>query len=270
MLVDTHCHLTSPEFAGDIDRLLAAAREAGVARIISIATTPTDAQQVMSRFEAEPGVFLVAGIHPHQAGDANADSLAALREIHQRRQSAVGTAWTDRIVGVGETGLDFHYDFAPRDVQERVVRIQLELALACRRSVVIHARKAEERVVDILSDYPALAERTVFHCYSGGPEITRRILDRGHWLSFTGVVTFKNAEDIRAAARHCPDDRIMVETDAPYLTPEPHRRIWPNEPRYVAVTARYIAELRGQPYADFARLTTQNAERFFGLPKESG
>ncbi len=265
MLTDTHCHLTYPELAPQIGDVLTRAQAAGVSRLITIATSPADADRGMQMFAAEPRVFLAAGIHPHEAAKVGEPEFAALRTIHENPSPA----WRGRVVGVGETGLDFHYDFATPEQQERVFRFQLELALKVDRPVIIHARKAEEQVCDILADYPRLAPRTVFHCYSGPPATTRRILDAGYWMSFTGVVTFKNGDDVRLAATLCPLDRIMVETDAPFLSPEPVRKIFPNEPAFVAHTAARIAALRGMSPADFARTTTANAERFFGLPKES-
>jgi TatD DNase family protein len=244
--------------------VLSRARETGVRRCITIGTTPADAGRAIELIGTRTDVFLVAGIHPHEAARATSDDLAALSDLHHGRW---GGSATDRLVGVGETGLDFHYDFAPREVQERVFRTQLDLAVATGRPVVIHARKAEERVCEILADYPQLAGRVVFHCFSREIEIARRILDMNLWLSFTGVVTFDNAQDVRESVKYCPADRIMVETDAPYLSPKPVRKVRPCEPAFVAHTARFIAELRGEPIVEFQRTTTLNAERFFDLQR---
>ena len=257
MLIDTHCHLTFPELASQTQALIDRAAAQGVGRIITVATTPADADDAVRILKSHENVFMAAGIHPHEAGKCTDGDLAALSATHCDPH--------ERLVAVGETGLDFHYDFAPRDRQEEVFRFQLDLARDTGRPVVIHARKAEHRVCDILSNYPTLAGRVVFHCFSANSTIADRIVDMGYWLSFTGIVTFPSADELRQAARLVPDDRIMVETDAPYMSPVPVRKIRPNEPAFVAHTARFLAELRGVTYDDFAATTTRNAERFFGL-----
>lgn len=266
MLVDTHCHLTSPELLRQLKAVEERARAAGVSRAITVATRPSDAATALEQLADAAWVFLCAGIHPHEAARIDDADWAALEALH--RGDSLPARWRGRLVAVGETGLDFHYDFAPAELQEQVFRRQLELALRVSRPVVIHARKSEDRVCDILAEYPALRGRVVFHCFSGSTAIAERILTQDHWLSFTGVVTFKNADEVRQAARICPSDRILVETDSPFLTPEPRRNVRPNEPAFVELTARYVARLRGVEFADFARLTSQNAERFFGLPEE--
>lgn len=263
MLVDTHCHLTYDELAPQLDAVLARAADAGVTRCITIGTDLSDVHKGIVLSRGRPAIWHVAGIHPHAAGQVTEDELRAIERLHCAPAEAGLSA--DRLVGVGETGLDFHYDFAPRDVQETVFRRQLALAERVGRPVVIHARESEERVCDVLGDFPSLRNRVVFHCFSGGPDLARRVLDMGFWLSFTGVVTFKNAESIRRAAQYAPLDRIMVETDAPYLSPEPVRKIRPNEPAFAAHTARFLAALRKEDYAAFAAATTAAAERFFGL-----
>lgn len=267
MLVDTHCHLTYDELAGQLPAVLKRAAAAGVARLITVATQPDDARAAIAIAREHPRVFVAAGIHPHEAGKVGDAERSALADLHRGRwESAAGL--TDRLVAVGETGLDFHYDFATPQRQEEIFREQLELACEVGRPVIVHARKSEERVCEVLSEYPALRGRVVFHCYSGGPELAARIVDMGFWLSFTGVVTFKKSAEIQAAARLAPADRVMIETDAPYLTPEPIRKIRPNEPAFVAHTAQYLAGLRGESIEAFARRTTANAVRFFGLPEE--
>lgn len=266
-LIDTHCHLSYDDLAPQIDAVLARAREAGVTRMITIATSPADARRGLALMEGRPEICMSAGIHPHEAGRASEDDLYALEDLHNMRWDTAAAVAT-RLVAIGETGLDFHYDFAPRDRQEAVFRFQLKIACEVQRPVVIHARRAEERVCEILDEYPKLRERVVFHCYSGGPELTRRILDSGWWVSFTGVVTFPNADEIRESARMVPADRFMVETDAPYLSPIPVRKVKPCEPAFVSHTARFLAELRGERFDDLAAATTRNAERFFGLSRE--
>ena len=258
-LIDTHCHLTSAGLIERIDAVLDAAAAAGVGRMIQIAVTPADMRAAAALMARRTGLFLVAGIHPHEAGHATEAWFAELRCM-------LADGARPQILGVGETGLDFHYDFAPRARQEEVFRAQLELAQQFRRPVVIHARESELRICDVLTEYPALQGRVVFHCFSGDVAIARRALDLGCYLSFTGVVTFKKATPIQAAARFAPADRIMLETDAPYLSPEPVRKIRPNEPALLIHTARFLARLRGAAAETLAAETTANAVRFFGLP----
>jgi TatD DNase family protein len=266
MLIDTHCHLTSPELAPRLASVLAAARAAGVGRIIVVAVNTADARAALNVVKAHAELSFVAGIHPHEAGRCDDEDLAALAELLRGKGAAAGLQ--ERIVGVGEIGLDFHYDFAPRDRQERVFRAQLTLASELARPVVIHARESESRVCDILPEYPGVAERTVFHCFSADVAVARRALDLGCLLSFTGVVTFRKAETIQAVARFVPADRMMLETDAPYLSPEPMRKVRPNEPALLVHTARFLADLRGVALDALAAATTANAVRFFRLPED--
>jgi len=267
MLIDTHCHLTFAPLRDQVTDVLARARAADVRQVINVATTIAEARAGLELLRSFPEVDLVAGIHPHEAGHCTSDDLAALAALHRGEWAEQADA--ERLVGVGETGLDFHYDFAPRARQEEVFRFHLALAVQVGRPVVIHARASELRVCEMLADYPQLAGRVVFHCFSAGVDIARRVLDLGGYLSFTGVVTFKKAETVRAAARFAPQDRILVETDAPYLSPEPVRKTQPNEPAFVVHTARFLAELRGESLDELAGATTANAIRCFGLPKES-
>lgn len=264
MLIDTHCHLTYDELRPQVDAVLQRARDACVSHCITVGTTPADAVRALALAAGQSGVFVAAGVHPHHAAEVSDADIAQLADLHAGRREAADSDVP--IVAVGEAGLDFHYDFAPPDVQERVFRAQLRLACETGRPVIIHARQAELRVCEVLSDFPDLRGRAVFHCFSGDSELASRILDAGHWISFTGVATFRNGEGVRSAARLCPADRIMVETDAPFLSPEPVRKIRPCEPAFVAHTARRIAEERGSGYEQFCELTTANAVRFFGLP----
>ncbi len=264
MLIDTHCHLTFPQLREQATAVLHRARAAGVTRVITVATTLDDARDALAIVRAHDDVFVAAGIHPHEAGKASDAWLAALRDLHEGRGAELPAG---RLVAVGETGLDFHYDFSPRDVQQRIFCAQLELARSVGRPVVIHARQAERRVCEILADFPDLRERFVFHCFSADAATARLVLDAGGWISFTGLVTFRNAHDVQEAARLVPADRIMVETDAPYLSPDPVRKVRPCEPAMVLYTARFLADLRKERFETLAEQTTQNAERFFGLTK---
>lgn len=265
MLIDTHCHLTSPELAERLDAVVDNAHAVGVGRMILVAVTPADAQAALELMRGRQELFLVAGIHPHEAGRCSREDVDALAAL--LRGEGAPEEVRQRIVGVGETGLDFHYDFAPPTRQEEVFRAQLGLAAELGHPVVIHSRESEARVCEVLADYPSLTERAVFHCFSADIAIARRALDLGCFLSFTGVVTFKRAETIRSSARYVPADRIMIETDAPYLSPEPMRQARPNEPALLVHTARFLAELRGEDFGALAAATTANAVRFFGLPE---
>jgi len=265
MLIDSHCHLT---FAGLVEQapdVLARARAAGVGRMILVAVDAGDAQAGLRLMNDQPDLFLVAGIHPHETAKCDAAGIEALKKLIRGDELAANLK--ARIVGIGETGLDLHYNFAPPERQEEVFRMHLALAEELRLPVVIHARESEARVCNILDEHPRLTGRVLWHCFSGDTTLARRILAQGGYCSFTGVVTFKNAGTIRESARYLPRDRIMVETDAPYLSPEPVRKIRPNEPALLVHTARFLADLRGESFDDFAAATTANAVRFFHLPE---
>lgn len=265
-LIDTHCHLTFGDLAGQADQVMRRAREAGVSPIITIATNVAEIRDSLGLLERFEDMYVVAGVHPHEASKFGEEDLAALSDLFSGRwDTPVGV---ERVVGVGETGLDYYYDFSPRAQQEQVFRAHLELACQVGRPIVIHAREAELDVCDILKDYPALAGRVVFHCFSPGVKVARRVLDMGNFLSLTGVVTFKNATATRESACYAPLERIMVETDAPFLSPEPVRNKKPNEPAFVVHTARFVADKRGESFDAFAAQTTANARDFFGLRGE--
>jgi TatD DNase family protein len=234
--------------------------------VIVVAVTPADARAALPLLQQHPHLFLVAGIHPHEAGRCDQQSLDELRALLRGEGCAAGLK--RRIVGVGETGIDLHYDFAPPRRQEEIFELHLALAAEFNLPVVIHARESEARVCEILGTHPHLAGRVVWHCFSADTRVARRVLDLGGYCSFTGVVTFKNAATIRETARLMPRDRLMIETDAPYLTPEPMRKIRPNEPALLVHTAAFLADLRGESPAELAAATTANAERFFGLSEE--
>jgi TatD DNase family protein len=266
MLIDTHCHLTSAGLVERIDEVLAAARAAGVTRCVLVAVNAADAEAALELMATRPELYLVAGVHPHEAAQCDGEKLARLNAVLGGEGVAADVA--ARIVGIGETGLDFYYDFAPPARQEEVLEAHLGLAVERGLPVVIHAREAELRVCEIIARFPDLAGRFVFHCFSGDPDVARRILDLGGYCSFTGVVTFRKSQPIQESARFVPADRLMVETDAPYLSPEPMRKIRPNEPALLVHTARFLAELRNEDFAALAATTTANANRFFSLPED--
>ncbi len=266
MLIDTHCHLTDRTLAPQAAAVLARARDAGVQRVITVAEDAADGRRALELLDRHAELALVAAVHPHRAGRCGSQELAELREL--LRGAGLPDDLRRRIVALGETGLDYHYDFAPRPQQEQVFVAQLEIAEQLKLPVVIHARESELRICDMLRERPALAGRVVFHCFSGDTAVARRVLDLGNLLSFTGVITFKNAESIRAAARFAPAERIMLETDAPYLSPEPMRKVRPCEPALLVHTAKRLADIRQETLTALAVTTTVNATRFFGLDKE--
>jgi len=246
---DTHCHLDMLE---DAAGALARMREAGVERCVTIGVDPETNERAVAFARAHHDVWATVGLHPHDARlrtDTLMDRIAEL----------VADA---RVVGVGEAGLDYHYDNSPREQQRAGFAEQIRLAHASAKALVIHTREAWDDTFSILGD-EGVPPMTVFHCFSGGPNEAERALAIGAYLSFAGVVTFRNAEELRAAARAVPLDRIVVETDAPFLAPVPHRGKR-NEPAYVVETARAIAEIKAVDLEEVAASTSANATRLFG------
>lgn len=254
MLIDSHCHLTYEPLSGMRGDVLARAAEAGVTHMISIGTDVADTRAAIELATGQANVFASSGVHPHQAGKTEAGWQDELRML----------AGDPRVVAVGETGLDYHYDFSPRDQQRVVFEEQLSLAASIGKPVVIHCREAHADVMAVLAGHSDLS-RVVFHCFTGSMAEAREIIDRGYWISLTGVVTFKNSRELQEVARYLPPDRIMMETDSPYLSPEPVRSRRPNEPALVVHVARRVAELRGVSFEEFAALTRANTIRFFDL-----
>ena len=247
MWTDDHCHL--PGDAGEAAAVVQDASAAGVTRMITIGTTLEDSTAAIALAGALDGVWATAGIHPHEAKDGLDGLEALLRE--------------PKVVAVGECGLDYHYDHSPRDVQRNVFARQIELAHRHELALVIHTRNAWDDTFALLDEH-GVPPRTVFHCFSGGATEARRALDLGAYLSFSGIVTFPKADDVRAAAALCPTDRLLVETDSPYLTPVPHRGR-PNRPAFVTLVGAAIGNLKGVSAAEMAALTWANADRAYGL-----
>jgi TatD DNase family protein len=253
MLVDSHCHLDFPDFAPELDAVVARAQAAGVGRIVTISTRVRRHAQVLAIAERFPDVTCSVGTHPHHAHeelDIGADELVA-RAQHPK------------VVAVGEAGLDYHYDFSPRDAQERGFRSHIAAARASGLPLVIHSRQADDDTARILEEEAGKgAFKAVLHCYTGGPDLARRALALGHFISFTGIVTFKNSADLRAIAKEVPADRFLVETDAPYLAPLPYRGKR-NEPAYVVEVAKVLAEVRGVSFDEICRQTSENFFKLF-------
>ncbi len=254
-LIDTHCHLTSNALFRDVFGVCQRARAAGVALMITVATDASDSRRTVAAADHYHGVSATIGVHPHEAAKVKAGDWQLLREL---RHNPNVVAW-------GEIGLDYHYDFADRKTQQEVFSVQLADARRSGLPVIIHCRKAVADVVAMLEDHGFRGRRVVFHCFSGTSDEADTIIDRGWWLSFTGMVTFKNSSELQDIARRYPLEQLMLETDAPYLSPVPHRKVKPNEPRLLVHTAAFLADLKGISSAEMESLTTANAEQFFGL-----
>ena len=248
MWADSHCHL---QYEGITEDALARAAEAGVGRIICVGTDAPQSARAIEVARDHPGtVWATVGLHPHDAVQG-VDTIAGL----------VGAP---EVVGIGECGLDYHYDHSPREVQREAFATQIALAHTHGLALVIHTREAWDDTFDILAA-EGVPERTVFHCFTGGPTEARRGLGAGASLSFSGIVTFKTAGDVREAAALAPLDRILVETDAPYLTPVPHRGS-PNGPAFVALVGAAVAAAKGLPVEEVEAATWANTATLFGLP----
>ncbi|MFM7809113.1 MAG: TatD family hydrolase, partial [Planctomycetota bacterium] len=258
-MIDTHCHLTFTQYQGQVPAELQRMREAGVRGCITVGTTSADSAAGLAIAEAHEGVWCSAGVHPLHS-DEPVD-WGALKTCAQH----------PRCVAWGELGLDNHYPTPVRATQMAALEGQLDriarwAAEGLSKPIIIHCRKAFDELLPVLAASGLPRDRFVFHCFSGVPDEARRVLDFGAWISFTGIVTYRNAPEVQEAARLVPEDRIMVETDAPFLSPEPMRTAKPNRPAHVAIVARHLAAIRGADEADFLRTLDANACRFFGLP----
>jgi TatD DNase family protein len=248
-LIDTHAHLDA--CADDPDALVARAREAGVERIVTVGTGLDSCREALALAERHGGVFAALGIHPHQAGDG------AVRDVEELRRLLAH----ERAVAVGETGLDFYRDYAPRESQRELFATELALAEELGKPVVVHTRAADEETAAALAGFRGTV---VLHCFSS-PALLHVALKRGYFVSFAGNVTYPKAPELRAAARQVPGDRLLVETDSPYLAPQP-RRGRPNEPANVVHTIAALADARGEDEDDLAARLDANAASAFSLP----
>lgn len=253
MLFDTHAHYDDDQFDEDRDALLSSMPENGVSLIVNAASTLASAKKGLEIADTYSFVYAAAGVHPHDAKDMDENTLQALEKL----------LCHPKAVAVGEIGLDYHYDLSPRDIQKNRFREQLELAIAVKKPVILHEREAAADTLDILGDYPAALG--VFHCFSGSWETAKILLDKGWYLSFTGVITYKNARKSHEVITKMPRERIMIETDCPYLSPEPLRGRR-NSSLNLRYTAAKLAELLEISLAEAAALTMDNGKRFFRLP----
>ena len=254
MLIDTHVHLNADQYDEDLQPVIDRALEAGVDRMIVVGFDEKTITRTMELIEQYDFIYGVIGWHPVDAIDFTEDNYNWIKEL----------ATHDKIVAIGEMGLDYHWDKSPKDVQKSVFRRQIALAKELKKPIVIHNREATQDVVDILKEENAAEVGGVMHSFSGSKEICDEILKLNFIISLGGPVTFKNAKQPKEVAQHVPLDKLIVETDAPYLTPHPYRGKR-NEPAYVKLVAEQIAELRGISYEALAAATTQNAEKLFGL-----
>lgn len=253
MLIDSHCHLDFPDLSVEVEAVLARAQAEGVGRFITISTRVKRFAQIRDLIDRFEPVYGSVGTHCHHAAEEDDIPLETLIEL----------AAHPKIVAIGEAGLDYHYDFSPREVQERGFRKHIAAARQTGLPLVIHAREADQDVGDILEDEMGKgAFSAVLHCFSSGAELARRGLDLGCYISFSGILTFKKSEELRAIAKATPPERLLVETDAPYLAPQPWRGKR-NEPAYVAHTAKILGETIGLDAAAIARQTSENALRLF-------
>ena len=255
-LIDTHSHLTFDGLIQDIDGVVARSKAAGVTSWITIGTDPQQNRKVIELADKFENMYAAVGIHPHDAKDLTADTLTELKELAQ----------SEKVVAIGETGLDFHYNLSPQPDQKRAFAAQLKIAKELNLPVIIHCREAFDETMEILEQFGSGLKAVVFHCFSGSAEQAKIVLDYGFYISFTGVVTFKNAELTRQAAKIVPVDRLMLETDCPYMSPEPMRKQKINEPALMIHTAKYLAELKGMDLADFANAITTISRAFFQIP----
>jgi TatD DNase family protein len=255
-LIDTHCHLTFDDLACDIDAILARSIAAGVIEWITVGTDPKENQKAIELAKRFEGIYAAIAIHPHDAKTVTEDTLQELRKLAQHK----------KVVAIGETGLDYHYNFSLHNDQKRVFAEHLKIAAEMNLPVIIHCREAFDETMQILEEYSVDIKNIVFHCFSSSAEQAKIILDKGFYISFTGVVTFKNAEKTRQAASVVPLDRLMLETDCPYMSPEPMRKQKVNEPALMIHTAKFLAGLKEMDLTDFSEAVTATSRAFFGLP----
>ncbi|HEX3858326.1 MAG TPA: TatD family hydrolase [Pseudolabrys sp.] len=253
LLIDSHCHLDFPDFASELDAVVARAEAAGIGRIVTISTRVRRHPQVLAVAERFAQVFCSVGTHPHNAHE----------EPDVTANELVDIARHPKVVAIGEAGLDYHYDNSPKDAQERGLRVHIAAARETKLPLVIHSRECDADMARILEQESGKgAFPAVLHCFTGGRDLATRAIALGHYVSFTGILTFKNSADLRAIAADLPADRILVETDAPYLAPLPFRGKR-NEPSFVVETAKVLAGARGVSPDEIARQTTANFFRLF-------
>lgn len=254
MVIDSHAHLDDRRFNRDRDRLINSLEDFGVELVINNGADLKSSIASINLAEKYDNVYATVGIHPHSAKEMDETTIEALRDLAKH----------EKVVAIGEIGLDFHYDNSPRDVQRKWFKRQLELAKELDMPVTIHSRSASQEVFDMIKEAQDGTLRGVMHCYSDSVEMAKDYVDLGFYISLAGPVTFKNAKTPKEVAKVVPLDRLLVETDSPYLTPEPNRGKR-NEPAYVRYVAGQIAELKGISYEELAEATNRNTKELFGI-----
>lgn len=257
-LIDTHCHLTFDELVNDLEAVLLRSKEAGVTGWVTVGTDPQQNQMAVEIASKYENLYATVGIHPHFAKNVTPEIITELKKLAQ----------DEKVVAIGEAGLDFHYNFSKPEVQKQVFAEQLKISCELNLPVIVHCREAFDETMEILEQAGGGVKRVVFHCFGGTVQQTKMVLDKGFFISFTGVVTFKNADIARQAARIVPVERLMIETDCPYMSPAPMRKQKINEPALMVHTARFLAELKEIDFEIFAEKVTKTSRGFFDLPKK--
>ena len=259
MLVDSHCHLDFPDFQDELDGIVDRALRADIGCMLTIGTRLSRFDSVLSIAEKHPNIYCSLGIHPHNVADEPRVTTEHLIRMAARHP---------KIIGFGETGLDFHYEYSPRDAQEDSFRMHIDAARQSGLPLIVHTRAADAETIAILSEEQGRGSFSgVLHCFSSGRPLADAAIDMGMYVSISGIVTFKRADELRSIVRDLPLDRLLVETDAPYLAPVPFRGKR-NEPAYTAHTASHIAEIKGLQLSEFAEITTDNFFRLFSKAKD--
>ena len=254
-MIDTHCHLTDNRISSDLKDVMEKTRLAGVDIVLCATSDIEDSRQALNIARANPGVFCTAGIHPHNAANAEQDMSDVLSQLLDHEEC----------VAIGEIGLDYHYDFSPRDEQRKVFEMQLDIAAKTGSRVVVHTREAFDDTLAILSGMSLDFSRVVFHSFTGDVDQGRKVLDLGCSISFSGIVTFKNADELRKTASMVPDDRLLAETDSPYLAPEPVRNTKINYPANVVHVVSALARIRNTSLDSMVSILDNNARQILGL-----
>jgi TatD DNase family protein len=261
MLVDSHCHLNYAQLVGDLEGVVQRATDQGVEVMLTINTRLSEAKEHQAIADRYKQIYCTVGVHPHDAMDYINDSEDNLASVNSLMAHIRELAAHPKVVGIGETGLDYHYNKSPREAQMASFGAHIRVACELNLPLVIHTRNADSDTVACLKNEGQGKIRGVFHCFSGSADLCRQALELGFYISFSGILTFKNAEDLRSIAKDVPLDRILVETDSPYLAPVPHRG-QSNEPAFTRYVAERLAELKGLTYKAVEEATTHN---FFAL-----
>lgn len=254
MLFDTHAHLDDEKFADDLDEVISRAEANGIGYILTASSDIASSVENITLTQKHRIFYAAVGIHPHNADNHNKSVISMLKEF----------ASYPKVVAIGETGLDYYYDNSPREAQKICFARHISLAREVRLPIIVHDREAHEDTLNILKSENAKDVGGVFHCYSGSVEMAREVMELGFLISIAGPVTFRNARKLLDVVKYVPDDMLLVETDSPYLAPEPHRGRR-NEPAYVKLVAEKIAEIKGKSLEYIAETTTSNAKRLFGI-----